>query len=375
MATNYVITSDNLQYYDSKIKRVAAGKATIEGRTITLFAIDGTQLCTVDIPQTVYQLANATEQGLMSAEMFVKVEGIAEGATKVEESATNGKLIINGQEVAVYIHPTGQALDSGLYKISVDAEGHVKTGAAVTKSDLVALGLPAQDTTYEKATAAADGLQSKEHFAKVEGISEGATKTEASAQNGNVKVDGQEVTVYTHEKFTARASGLYKTTINEEGHVSAATEVTKADITALGIPAQDTTYTAATADKDGLQSAAHFTKVEGVEAGAQVNVLEKVSVNGQALVVNSKGVNIDLSGYALKTDIASAINYRGSVDTFAELPKNAVAGDMYNVVQADAANGIDAGTNVVYNGTSWDAMAPMVTISGITNAEIDAMFA
>ena len=48
---------------------------------------------------------------------------------------------------------------------------------------------------------------------------------------------------------------------------------------------------------------------------------------------------------------------------------------MYNVVEADAAHGIDAGTNVVWNGTSWDAMAPMITFNGISNAEIDALFA
>lgn len=48
---------------------------------------------------------------------------------------------------------------------------------------------------------------------------------------------------YIHPTFTARTSGLYKITVNNEGHVTDAVAVTKADITALGIPAQDTTYT------------------------------------------------------------------------------------------------------------------------------------
>ena len=56
------------------------------------------------------------------------------------------------------------------------------------KSDITALGVPAQDTTY------------------------------------------------THPSYTARASGLYKVTVDSTGHVSAATAVTKSDITALGIP-------------------------------------------------------------------------------------------------------------------------------------------
>ena len=110
--------------------------------------------------------------------------------------------------------------------------------------------------------------------------------------------------------------------------------------------------------------------------GAQVNVLEKVSVNGGALPVSSKGVNIDLYAVTLKTDIASAVNYKGSVENYATLPtEGAKAGDMYNVETADPAHQIDAGMNVVWNGESWDAMAPMITMTGITNEEIDALFA
>ena len=57
---------------------------------------------------------------------------------------------------------------------------------------------------------------------------------------------------YTHPTFTAKTSGLYKITVDSEGHVSATTAVAKTDITALGIPAQDTTYSAATASTLGL---------------------------------------------------------------------------------------------------------------------------
>ena len=61
-------------------------------------------------------------------------------------------------------------------------------------------------------------------------------------------------TAYTHAtaKGSAFASGLYKITTNAQGHVTAATAVTKNDITALGIPAQDTnTNTTYTLSKSG----------------------------------------------------------------------------------------------------------------------------
>ena len=43
---------------------------------------------------------------------------------------------------------------------------------------------------------------------------------------------------------SAFANGLYKITTNSQGHVTAATAVSKEDITSLGIPGQDTTYSA-----------------------------------------------------------------------------------------------------------------------------------
>lgn len=45
---------------------------------------------------------------------------------------------------------------------------------------------------------------------------------------------------------TAETSGLYKIATTAEGHVASVAAVEKADITGLGIPAQDTTYTANT---------------------------------------------------------------------------------------------------------------------------------
>jgi len=43
-------------------------------------------------------------------------------------------------------------------------------GADVTKQDIVALGIPAQDTTYQPATTEANGLMSKEDKTKLDGI-------------------------------------------------------------------------------------------------------------------------------------------------------------------------------------------------------------
>lgn len=82
---------------------------------------------------------------------------------------------------------------------------------------------------------------------------------------------------YTHPAYTPHASNLYKVTVDATGHVSAATAATKDDITGLGIPAQDTTYDAATASADGLMSAADKTKLDGITVATDAEVTEMLN--------------------------------------------------------------------------------------------------
>lgn len=96
------------------------------------------------------------------------VDGIAQDATKVEKSEINGNIKINGKETVVYTHPAGSAVEAGFKKVGSDANGHVVLGGNVTKEDITKLGIPGQDTTYEKATAEKDGLMSKEDKKKLD---------------------------------------------------------------------------------------------------------------------------------------------------------------------------------------------------------------
>lgn len=100
---------------------------------------------------------------------------------------------------------------------------------------------------------------------------------------GTINIDGVDFdlycqtntdTKYTHPSYTQRKNGLYKITVDATGHVSTVTEVTKSDITALGIPAQDTntTYSLATQNASGLQSATDKKKLDGIAAGANAYV-------------------------------------------------------------------------------------------------------
>lgn len=168
----------------------------------------------------------------------------------------------------VYTHPTHTARSSGLYKITVDNKGHVTAVTAVTKDDITALGIPGSNTdtvyTHPSYTARSSGL----YKITVDGTGHVSAVTAATkADITNLGIPAQD-TVYTHPSYIAKSSGLYKITVDATGHVSAVTAATKADITALGIPAQDTTYSAATTSAAGLMSPDDKVKLDGIEAGA-----------------------------------------------------------------------------------------------------------
>ena len=93
---------------------------------------------------------------------------------------------------------------------------------------------------------------------------------------------------YTHPSHTAKASGLYKITVDSLGHVSAATAVAKSDITGLGVPAQDTTYSAGT----GISlSGTTFSNsgVRSISTGS-TNGTISVNTNGSSAEVAVKGL-------------------------------------------------------------------------------------
>lgn len=82
---------------------------------------------------------------------------------------------------------------------------------------------------------------------------------------------------YVHPSHTAKASGLYKVTVDALGHVSATAAVAKGDITALGIPAQDTTYSPATSSANGLMSATDKIKLDGFNVATTAEVTEMLN--------------------------------------------------------------------------------------------------
>lgn len=154
------------------------------------------------------------------------------GVTNVSTGSLDGTIEINIDDGTGVIHGSYVAV-KGL------------RSAAYTDSDDYATA----SHSHSNATTNIAGLMSTSDKTKLDGIATGANN-------------------YTHPSYTAKNNGLYKVTVDGTGHVSAATAVTKSDITALGIPAQDTVYTLPTASSTlgGVKTTSTVTSTSGLTA-------------------------------------------------------------------------------------------------------------
>ena len=103
-----------------------------------------------------YDLSTDSREKVLSAE-----QGKILNETKVDKlvgkglstndytTAEKNKLATIAEGANKYVHPVYNKQPSGLYKIAVDLTGHVSGVWPVSKDDIVALGIPAQDTVYE----------------------------------------------------------------------------------------------------------------------------------------------------------------------------------------------------------------------------------
>ena len=258
-----------------------------------------------------------------------------------------------------------------------------------------------------------------------------ATAVTASETNGNIKINGTETKVYTHPTSGATAGTYRSVTVDKNGHVTGGTNPTTLDGYGITDAAKKDDLTAHTGnttihitadERTSWNAAKTHANSAHAPSNAQANIIETVKVNGTALAATSKAVDITVptkvseltndsnyltavpagyvtetalaaKGYAvasnvytkteIDTKLTSAVRYKGSVKTFGDLPTTDQAtGDMYNIEGDDAAHGVRAGDNVVWNGTTWDNVGSYIDLTDyvtvndiIQNTDIDTIWA
>lgn len=242
-------------------------------------------------------MADVTEAvGDLSGAMHF--EGVKESIPESSEGYSSGDVILVGNKEYVFDGETWHELgDESIYAVKgsiVNAD--IAANAAIAQSKIANLtaDLGKKANTADLGTMA--GKNATDYVAKTEapGYSDILTKTSAATTYATIAAVGNKV-----DKVKGK-----------------------------GLSTND--YT--TAEKD---------KLGGIAAGAQVNVIESIKVNGQAQAINSKGVNITVPTGALaskskvaeadlETTLASKINGKANASDLADI---ATSGNVNDLIQ------------------------------------------
>lgn len=261
VAVDSSLSSTSTNPVQNKIINAALEKKATTATTDTLQSSINT------LNTKVTTTATSSALGMMSAADKTKLDGIATGATKIiVDTALSSSSINPVQNKVVYAALADKATTASVSTVSDNLSSFIaQKGAASgiaplnSSSKIDSAYLPSYVDDVLEFTAKSNfpsiGETGKIYVdtstnltwrwggsAYVEispSIALGTTSSTAfRGDYGNA--------AYAHavtNKGKAFSSGLYKITTNSEGHITAVSAVAKSDITALGIPAQDTTYT------------------------------------------------------------------------------------------------------------------------------------
>lgn len=250
------------------------------------------------------------------------------------------------------------------------------------------------NTTYSDATQSAHGLMSVDDKKKLDGIASGANNYVHPTSSGNKHIpsggsagqilrwsaDGTAIwgadNDTTYSDFKAAASGDAMGTHGLVPAPAAGQETMVLFGSGYWGSLQTRAYNPS-ADKCGFW----ITMDEGeaavdlcgfVFSGATSSAAGVMSATDKSKL-DALPTNATLSStYAKKSEITNMYKYCGSVASSDKLPTTGQrVGDVYNIEAASKYGG--AGMNVAWNGTAWDPLGEIFTITAITNAQIDAI--
>ena len=374
--SGYVKTADLTTELNKKVDKVA-GKSLIDDTEITRLASVENYDDTA-IKADIAKKADATAMSTALEGKVDKVEGkvlSSNDYTTAEKEKLAGLSNYNDTEIKADIAKKANAAD-------VYTQTQVNTE----------LDKKADKTTVETLTTTVDGKANKATTISGYGITDAYTKTEVDAKVSSVyKYKGSvanESALPTEGQVVGDVYNLEDTGMNvawtgEGGDklgsvVDLTPYLTKEDAgktyaakatTLAGYGITDA-YTQSAVDTElnkkvdketGKQlstndyTTAEKTKLTGIATGAEVNKIDAVKVNGTALGITDKAVNIDLSNYATKSETLAGYGItnaytKNEVNT--ELGKKANSSDVYTKTEVDnsLANKLSK-TDVIDGGT------------------------
>lgn len=360
---NIAYSSDEIAREAREIAQQAynAAQAAIEMATNAITAAQNAQQTANTALNTANTAVSKADNAQASADAAQKAADAAQKSANDAQTSAN-----NAQSTAdTAIKNASQALS---------AANEAKSSADQSNQRLDVLE-PIVDTLrwYENIT---DNIDFNTHVELERAFLQGtANKNGPVAGPGWLDVDDDYNETYIRQKFIARANGACYVRFGTIVPDSSPIEVSSWTGWVKYALASELTSAVKTINNNITSINGEITTIKGDITSIEGDITElqgslgnaegDITTVKNALDAHKADYNNPHKVTAAQLGLATVYKYKGSVETYADLPTSGQkVGDVYNVKQADPDHNIEAGDNVAWVGTTWDILAGDTDLSG-----------
>lgn len=279
--------------------------------------------------------ASVSEVNAKSSEQASKLSET--NARKSEESAASSAATATGQASSARTSASNASVSEANAKASEKA-------ASVSASNAKASADTASDQAYASASSATSAKNS------ATSASQSASSASSSASSASNSASSAASSAASASDSKDKASE-YKTSAS--GSATAA---------ASSASSASTSATNAKAAMNTANTAASSASTSATSASTSASNASKSEVAAKTAQAEAEKARDDANSVLAK--LTGVMKYAGQVDNYSDLANIAKSkGDVWNIVNADATNGIKAGDNVAWNGADWDNLSGIVDLS------------
>lgn len=360
----------NIAYSSNEIAREAreiaqqaynAAQAAIEMATNAITAAQNAQQTADTALNTANTAVSKADNAQASADAAQKAADAAQKSANDAQTSAN-----NAQSTA------DTAIESASQALS--AANEAKSSADQSNQRLDVLE-PIVDTLrwYENIT---DNIDFNTHVELERAFLQGTANTNGPvAGPGWLDVDDDYNETYIRQKFIAQADGACYVRFGTIVPDSSPIEVSSWTGWVKYALARELTSAVETINNNITSINGEITTIKGNITSIEGDITElqeslgnaegDITTVKNALDAHKADYNNPHKVTAAQLGLATVYKYKGSVETYADLPTSGQkVGDVYNVKQADPNHKIKAGDNVAWDGTTWDILAGDTDLSG-----------
>lgn len=369
---NYIEKAEALNKSNKELEQSIADHATVATNKANEASISATKAATSETNAKASETkAKSSETNSKTSETNSKAsetnaaKSASNSATSATASANSAKAAADSASKAKTSEANAKASETK----AKTSETNASNSADLSKAWAESKNSPDTMNDTDSTTGKTQSSKSWAIYSKDRAIS--AFKSETNAKASETAAKTSETNAKTSETNAATSASNAATSKSHAKTSETNAKVSETNAKTSETNASTSKSNAATSESNAKYYMAtakeYMQKAQEALAAAQAiqSIVDTAKANAEKCLADVE---------AVKESLAKMITYQGSVDNYSDLPTNPQVGYSYNIKNADKEHGVNAGDNVVWNGTDWDNFGGAIDMSLFAELGKDARF-